>query len=67
MDVRLPRAGTKRATHFEITGGKFKTRAYLKEAKSKASRRMLACFRSESYMLRVEAGRWSNEAYKSRV
>jgi hypothetical protein len=48
--------------HLEISGGIFEARAYLEEMKSKANRRMLACFRTGSHMLRVETGRWSNEA-----
>ncbi len=63
----LHRTGTKRATYLEITGGVFEARAYLEEIKSKANRRMLACFRTGSHMLRVEAGRWSNEPQSSRV
>jgi hypothetical protein len=55
----LQRAGSKRATHLEITGGIFEARAYLEEIKSTANRRMLACFRTGFHMLRVETGRWS--------
>jgi hypothetical protein len=63
----LQRAGSKRATYLEISGGIFEARAYLEEIKSKANRRMLACFRTGSHMLRVETGRWSNEAQITRV
>jgi hypothetical protein len=62
----LQRAGSKKATYLEITGGIFEARAYLEEIKSKANRRMLACFRTGSHMLRVETGRWSNEAQNTR-
>jgi hypothetical protein len=63
----LQRAGSKRATYLGITGGIFEARAYLGEIKSKTNRRMLACFRIGSHMLRVETGRWSNEAQNTRV
>jgi hypothetical protein len=63
----LQRAGSKGATYLEITGGIFEARAYLEENKSKANRRMLACFRTGSHMLRVDTERWSNEAQESRV
>jgi hypothetical protein len=36
------KGGTKAAIYHEVTGGAFKTRAYLEEIKSKANRRMLA-------------------------
>jgi exonuclease III len=59
--------GTKRETYLDITGGIFKTQPYLEKIKSKANRRMLACFRTGSHVLRIETGRWSNEAQISRV
>jgi hypothetical protein len=63
----LQEGGTKAATYHEVTGGAFKTRAYLEEIKSKANRRMLARIRTGSHILRVETGRWAGEARSSRV
>jgi hypothetical protein len=50
-----------------VTGGAFKTRAYLEEIKSKANRRMLARIRTGSHTMRVERGRWAGEALSSHV
>jgi len=63
----LQRGGTKRDTYLDITGGIFKAQAYLEEIKSMSNRRTLACFRTGSHVLRIETGRWSNEAQTSRV
>jgi hypothetical protein len=63
----LQQGGTKAATYHEVTYGAFKTRAYLKEIKSKAKRRMLARIRTGSHILRVATGRWAGEARSSRV
>jgi hypothetical protein len=63
----LQKGGTKAATYHEVTGGAFKTRAYLEEIKSKANRRMLARIRTGSNILRFETGRWAGEARSSRV
>jgi len=63
----LQRGGTKRDTNLDITGGNFKAQAYLEEIKSKSNRRKLACFQTGSHVLRIETGRWPNEAQSSRV
>jgi hypothetical protein len=44
----LQRAGSKRATYLEITGGMFESRAYLEKMKRKADMRMLACFQNRA-------------------
>jgi hypothetical protein len=63
----LQRGGTRRDTYLAITSGVFKPQPYLEDIKSKANRRMLARFRTGSHTLRIETGRWSNEAQKARL
>jgi hypothetical protein len=63
----LQEGGTKAATYHEVTGGAFKTRAYLEGIKSKAKRRMLARLKTASHILRVEKGRLAGEARSFRV
>jgi hypothetical protein len=62
----LQRAGPKRATYLEITGGIFEARAYLEEIKSKANRRMLVSGQGPTCcVLKQEGGQMKSKIHVS--